>query len=148
MKSFILQVSSFVVASMQKKQADSIEGGGGLWALAAQPRIFAVVFGALAGSISPVQAETAANFRILPSAEAILQDHCISCHGEDSQKGDVRLDQLGSLPPGERLAMLNRMQEQVSLARGTIAYPRFARKARLHAGHTSRGKAADQAGAC
>ncbi|WP_395717868.1 DUF1588 domain-containing protein [Prosthecobacter sp.] len=112
MKSFILQVSSFVVASMQKKQADSIEGGGGLWALAAQPRIFAVVFGALAGSISPVQAETAANFRILPSAEAILQDHCISCHGEDSQKGDVRLDQLGSLPPGERLAMLNRMQEQ------------------------------------
>lgn len=56
-----------------------------------------------------------APFRIPPAAEALLDNHCATCHGEDSQKGDVRLDQLSAMPLGERLALLNRMQEQTFL---------------------------------
>ena len=54
-------------------------------------------------------------FRIAPAAEQLIDNHCSSCHGDESQKGDVRFDQLGSLPLGERLALLNRMQEQTFL---------------------------------
>jgi mono/diheme cytochrome c family protein len=54
-------------------------------------------------------------FRIPPATEALLDNYCSSCHGEDSQKGDVRFDQLAALPLGERLALLNRMQEQTFL---------------------------------
>ncbi len=54
-------------------------------------------------------------FRMTPAAEALLDNHCSSCHGEDSQKGEVRFDKLSSLPLAERLALLNRMQEQTYL---------------------------------
>lgn len=54
-------------------------------------------------------------FRIAPKAAQLLDSHCASCHGEDSQKGEVRVDQLGLLPLAERLALLNRMQEQTYL---------------------------------
>lgn len=49
------------------------------------------------------------------AAEPLLEKHCMSCHGEDTQKGDVRLDQLSALPLADRLALLNRMQEQTFL---------------------------------
>ena len=54
-------------------------------------------------------------FRIPPIAEALLDRHCCSCHGEDRQKGDVRFDRLDAMPFTDRLALLNRMQEQVYL---------------------------------
>ena len=60
------------------------------------------------------QAQTPA-FRIPSAVEALLDNHCASCHDEDTQKGDVRLDRLGALSLAERLALLNRMQEQTSL---------------------------------
>ncbi len=60
-------------------------------------------------------AQPQAAFRIAPAAEHLLESHCSSCHGEDSQKGDVRFDKLGAMPLAERLALLNRMQEQAYL---------------------------------
>ncbi|MFN0074968.1 MAG: DUF1588 domain-containing protein [Prosthecobacter sp.] len=59
-------------------------------------------------------AQPQAALRIAP-AEQLLESHCSSCHGEDSQKGDVRFDKLGALPLAERLALMNRMQEQAYL---------------------------------
>ena len=67
----------------------------------------AVIFGS-----ARLPAQTQSAFRIAPAAEQLLGTHCSSCHGPDSQKGDVRFDTLGALPLAERLALLNRMQEQ------------------------------------
>ena len=60
-------------------------------------------------------AQTPTAFRITPAAEALLDRHCSSCHGADSQKGDVRFDRLDAMALAERLALLNRMQEQAYL---------------------------------
>lgn len=57
----------------------------------------------------------AQDFRIPPATETLLENYCSDCHGDDTQKGDVRVDQLATLPLGERLALLNRMQEQTFL---------------------------------
>ena len=67
----------------------------------------AVIFGA-----PRLHAQAQSTFRIAPTAEQLLVNHCSSCHGEDSQKGEVRFDKLGAMPLAERLALLNRMQEQ------------------------------------
>ena len=67
----------------------------------------AVIFGA-----ARLHAQAQSTFRIAPAAEQLLVNHCSSCHGEDSQKGEVRFDKLGAMPLAERLALLNRMQEQ------------------------------------
>ena len=64
---------------------------------------------------APLRAQQPAAFRIAPTAATLLDSHCASCHGEDSQKGDVRFDLLGAMPLAERLALLNRMQEQAFL---------------------------------
>ncbi len=72
--------------------------------------IAAVIFGS-----ARLHAQAQSAFRVAPAAEQLLESHCSSCHGEDSQKGDVRFDKLGGLPLAERLALLNRMQEQTFL---------------------------------
>lgn len=48
-------------------------------------------------------------------AQAIdfLDNYCFDCHDEDTQKGDLRLDQLDSLTLDARLNLLNQIQEQV-----------------------------------
>ena len=33
-----------------------------------------------------------------PKARVLLETYCMDCHGEDSQKGDVRLDNLAGCP--------------------------------------------------
>ena len=76
-------------------------------------KLTAVLF-SLAAAIG-VRAQPQTTFRITSTAEALLDQHCSSCHGEDSQKGDVRFDNLGAQPLAERLALLNRMQEQAYL---------------------------------
>lgn len=43
----------------------------------------------------------------------LLDQYCFSCHDEDTQKGDIRLDNLADLELGKRLDLLNRMQEQL-----------------------------------
>ncbi|OYV03644.1 MAG: hypothetical protein CFE26_21080 [Verrucomicrobiales bacterium VVV1] len=60
------------------------------------------------GKTSPV-----APFRISTESEAILERCCLTCHDEETQKGDIRLDNLGELELPKRLDLLNRMQEQI-----------------------------------
>lgn len=76
---------------------------------------FALLSAAVMVAARPLHAQSPA-FPIPPAVEALLESHCADCHGEDSQKGDVRVDQLATMPFGERLALLNRMQEQTFLA--------------------------------
>jgi len=46
---------------------------------------------------------------ISPAAAELLESHCSTYHGEDSQKGDVRFERLGELPLPEQLALQNRV---------------------------------------
>lgn len=62
-----------------------------------------------------LHAQAQGAFRIAPATAQLLESHCSTCHGEDSQKGDVRFDKLDTIPLAERLALLNRMQEQAYL---------------------------------
>lgn len=52
-------------------------------------------------------------FRVGEKVLPLLEKHCITCHGADEQKGDVRLDHLQSLTLEARLDLLNRVQEQL-----------------------------------
>lgn len=54
-----------------------------------------------------------ANFRLPDGIMMILEDRCQSCHEEGTEKGDLRLDNLGELSLDGWLETLNRMQEQV-----------------------------------
>lgn len=42
-----------------------------------------------------------------------LEDFCLSCHDEETEKGGVRLDNLSYMPQNERLELLNKMHEQI-----------------------------------
>ncbi len=44
--------------------------------------------------------------------EDLMANYCFDCHDEDTQKGDIRLDNLSELKLPNRLDLLNRMQEQ------------------------------------
>ena len=46
---------------------------------------------------------------------AFLDRYCYSCHDEDTQKGDIRLDTLGELETSKRLDLLNRMNLPLDL---------------------------------
>jgi hypothetical protein len=46
----------------------------------------------------------------------LLDNYCYSCHDDDTQKGDIQLDNLSDLAHPKRLDMLNRMQEQLFFA--------------------------------
>jgi hypothetical protein len=50
-----------------------------------------------------------------PAAGELLEQYCISCHEDGTEKGDLRLDNLGELPLTARLDLMNRMMEQVYL---------------------------------
>ena len=65
------------------------------------------------GSATAVAAEPA--FHVESAAGEVLEQYCISCHEEGTEKGDVRLDNLGELSLTSRLDLMNRMQEQVYL---------------------------------
>ena len=55
-------------------------------------------------------------FEVHPKMDILLDVYCYSCHDEDKQKGDIRLDQLGTLSHRSRLELLNKMQEQLFFA--------------------------------
>jgi len=54
-----------------------------------------------------------APFKVGEKVLPLLEKHCFSCHNADDQKGDVRLNNLGSLALDARLDLLNRVQEQL-----------------------------------
>jgi hypothetical protein len=57
--------------------------------------------------VSPAQAEGS------PKIEGILENYCYSCHDEWEQKGNIQLDELGSLSLDVRLDLFNKIQEQL-----------------------------------
>lgn len=59
------------------------------------------------------QAASSAPFALSVESEELLEHYCFSCHDEETQKGDIRLDNLAELDLGKRLDLLNRMQEQL-----------------------------------
>lgn len=55
----------------------------------------------------------AAPFRVDERILPLLQNYCVSCHGNQTAEGDVRLDNLESLNLDSRLDLLNREHEQI-----------------------------------
>jgi len=49
------------------------------------------------------------------AVDRMLSNHCFSCHDADSEKGDIRLDNLGDLPLKRHLELLNKVKEQAYL---------------------------------
>jgi hypothetical protein len=58
-------------------------------------------------------AEKAIPFAMPAQVEDLMANYCLDCHDGDTQKGDIRFDNLTELKHPMRLDMLNRMQEQV-----------------------------------
>jgi hypothetical protein len=45
--------------------------------------------------------------------EDLMANYCFDCHDGETRKGEVRLDNLATLSLKDRLALLNRVQEQI-----------------------------------
>ena len=73
-------------------------------------------FAAVVLSIGIVGAAENPVFSVNPRIGGILDQHCFSCHDEDTQKGHIRLDNLSEMPLSARLDLMNKMQEQVYLS--------------------------------
>ncbi len=56
-----------------------------------------------------------APFHPSPASADLVEQYCYNCHDEETQKGDIRLDNLTDLDLSKRLDLLNRMQEQIYL---------------------------------
>jgi cytochrome c553 len=62
---------------------------------------------------SDAKAAPARAFQIPGETAAILDRYCYTCHDDETQKGDTRLDNLTEMEGSKRLDLLNRMQEQI-----------------------------------
>ncbi|MGB1707807.1 MAG: c-type cytochrome domain-containing protein, partial [Rubripirellula sp.] len=49
-------------------------------------------------------------------ATRLFNSYCVTCHGSDSQEGEVQLHALGSLDPVDRQKLLRKVQEVVQLS--------------------------------
>lgn len=58
-------------------------------------------------------ASQAAGFKVDPTAKTILENYCIDCHEEGTEKGKFRLDNLEELPRDATLDAMNRIIEKV-----------------------------------
>ena len=58
-------------------------------------------------------AEKVVPFILSPQATELMENYCFDCHDGESKKGEVRLDNLGTLVLKDRLDLLNRVQEQI-----------------------------------
>jgi len=67
------------------------------------------------GAASPLLVKKMAEAPVVvsQSTRGLLGKYCVDCHDDETQKGDVRLDNLADLNIGDRLDLLNRIQEQV-----------------------------------
>lgn len=63
----------------------------------------------LAGDVARAQEKSA----VPEPVRAALSAHCVGCHGEKKQKGDVRFDRLNALEAGALRDLLGRLQEAV-----------------------------------
>ncbi len=55
------------------------------------------------------------SFQVPPKSAELLEEYCTSCHEEGTEKGDIRLDNLASIPLQARLDLMNRALEQIYL---------------------------------
>ena len=72
----------------------------------------ALLFGIFSFALTLSASEKTA-FALPDKLDALMNDYCYSCHDEDSQKGDIRLDNLEAANQISRLDLLNKIQEQV-----------------------------------
>lgn len=63
--------------------------------------------------VASVGVAAESQFAVSSNAGAVLEAHCLDCHGQDTQKGDLRLDNLAGMKLGARLDLLNRVQKQI-----------------------------------
>jgi hypothetical protein len=87
-----------------------------LWSFIVNRRLllFVACFVILSSGHSNVDADETKHVLQIPDhVQAVLKAHCVACHGEKRQKGDVRLDTLGSLETGSLRDLFGRLQEQV-----------------------------------
>ncbi len=64
-------------------------------------------------SVSVALGAESTKFQVDPVAGAILENYCIDCHEEGTEKGKFRLDNLAELPLDARLDVMNRIHEKV-----------------------------------
>jgi len=57
--------------------------------------------------------DDASSWSVPSSIQAVLRENCLICHDDETGEGDVRLEGLAKLPLAERLALLNRAQDQI-----------------------------------
>ena len=77
-------------------------------------RTLATILATSLSAITLTGAEKKASGWAVPEKIDILLDvYCYSCHDEDKQKGDIRLDQLTTHSLDTRLGLLNKIQEQL-----------------------------------
>jgi Protein of unknown function (DUF1588)/Protein of unknown function (DUF1592)/Protein of unknown function (DUF1585) len=69
-------------------------------------------YGALISPLLLFAAE-AQTFRVEPAVNELLENYCIDCHEEGTEKGKFRLDNLAELPLDARLDVMNRILEKV-----------------------------------
>ena len=55
----------------------------------------------------------APEFSLTPQANDLIDNYCIDCHEDGTEKGDLRLDNLSDLDLDTRIDLLNKIQEQV-----------------------------------
>lgn len=55
------------------------------------------------------------SFQVPAKSAELLQQYCLDCHEEGTEKGDIRLDNLAEIPLQARLDLMNRALEQVYL---------------------------------
>ena len=62
----------------------------------------------------PALADIPADALVVPQAiESVIASRCLDCHGSESNEGDVQLNAISKLNQTERLALLNKVQEQL-----------------------------------
>ena len=56
-----------------------------------------------------------APFQVPEKTAALLQEYCLDCHEDGTEKGEIRLDNLHEIPLQARLDLMNRALEQIYL---------------------------------
>ncbi len=84
-------------------------------ALPTSPRLvrFHLALAAALWSASSLTHGSEPAFAVPGDVQAVLARHCVDCHGPDAAEAGVRLDTVASLKLDARLALLNRVQDQV-----------------------------------
>lgn len=76
-------------------------------------RVFASLLLLAVVTSQSTQLQADDSFTVPSSVANILEKHCMDCHSDETAEGDVRFDVLATLSADERLALLNKVQEQL-----------------------------------